>query len=389
MPSYSTSAGDVPLLDPRTVILLTGLMSALMSLVLYALRRNYPASIRGLGEWAAGPFFLFVSSLLAALRAVLPDVVSIVFANFLLFSGLYLFYIGSQRFFGVPPNWRLGVAVVGLAVGAAIWFGMVRPDYRWRLLVFTPMLAFLFLIQIRLLWIHGQRGFSYWFMMAVLLAGSAIQLFRFALELVAPIETDTLAATPRHQVYLAAYAMVMLLFAISLVLMATDRLRLEFEHLATHDSLTDAFTRRHMAEACRLEMERSRRSGRPMSLLALDLDHFKSINDRFGHQVGDRALITFVGTVRGLLRQADQLGRFGGEEFVVLLPETPTEQATAIAERIRAAVQHAPTEPRCTVSIGVASLQARDHDTDTLLARADAAMYRAKELGRNRVVTAG
>lgn len=379
----------MPLLDPRTVILLTGLMSALMSLVLFFLRRNYPHSIRGLGEWAAGPFLLFVSSLLAGLRTLLPDVVSIVVANFLLFAGLVLFYLGSQRFHGVPPNYRLGAAIVSLAVAVAVWFGLVRPDYHTRLLLFTPLLAFLFLIQIRLLWRHGQRGFSFWFMMAILVAGSAIQIARFFLELFAPIDMDTFAATPRHLAYLAAYAAVMLLFSISLVLVATDRLRQEFEHLATHDSLTDAFTRRHMDEACRLELERSRRSGRPLSLLALDLDHFKSINDRFGHQVGDRALIAFVATVRGLLRQADQLGRFGGEEFVVLLPETPAEQALAIAERIRAAVQQSATEPRCTVSIGVASLQDGDGSVDTLLARADAAMYRAKELGRNRVVAAG
>lgn len=378
----------MPLLDPRTVILLTGIMSAMMSLVLYFLRRNYPSSIRGLAEWAAAPFLLFVSSVLAGLRGVLPDFVSIVVANLLLFTGVYLFYIGSQRFYGLAASIGFGVLLVAAATGVAAWFGLVEPNYRARLLVYTLLLALLFLMQSHLLWRHGPRGFSFWFTLVILLVGALVQLVRFALELFAPISSDALAPSPRHLLYLSAYAVVMLLFTISLVLVATDRLRVEFEHLATHDSLTDAFTRRHMNEACRQELERSQRHGRELSLLAMDIDHFKSINDRFGHQAGDRVLVAFVASVKALLRRPDQLGRFGGEEFVVLLPETSHELAMAIAERIRAAVEKATIEPACTVSIGVASARGQNDSVDALLARADAAMYQAKAQGRNCVVSA-
>ncbi len=138
-----------------------------------------------------------------------------------------------------------------------------------------------------------------------------------------------------------------------------------------------------MNEAVAQELERSRRQGRDLSLLAMDLDHFKSINDTYGHQAGDRVLIEFVADVKTLLRRHDQLGRFGGEEFVVLLPETNPDTALAIAERIR--VMMATRKSGCTVSIGVTS-RLNDSDTvDALLARADAAMYRAKSNGRNRV----
>jgi diguanylate cyclase (GGDEF)-like protein len=120
----------------------------------------------------------------------------------------------------------------------------------------------------------------------------------------------------------------------------------------------------------------------------MDLDHFKAINDSYGHQTGDRVLVNFVAKVKTMLRQPDQLGRFGGEEFMALLPETSLEEAVLVAERIRAACALADSGPSCTVSIGITTHQQDTDTVDTLLARADAALYRAKTNGRNRVETA-
>jgi diguanylate cyclase (GGDEF)-like protein len=125
-----------------------------------------------------------------------------------------------------------------------------------------------------------------------------------------------------------------------------------------------------------------------MALLIMDLDQFKAINDAHGHQRGDRVLIDFVAKANGLLRRADQMARFGGEEFVALLPETTLEEAQAVAERIRAASAQPGKEPACTVSIGVTTNHTTGDNVDSLIARADAAMYRAKAKGRNRVETA-
>lgn len=124
-----------------------------------------------------------------------------------------------------------------------------------------------------------------------------------------------------------------------------------------------------------------------MSLLLMDLDHFKAINDSYGHQSGDKALMEFVSRVRTLLRRSDQLGRFGGEEFV-LLPETTLDVALLVAERIRTMIDQSTTEPHYTVSIGVTTNQLANDNLDTLLARADSALYRAKDQGRNRVAAA-
>lgn len=183
----------------------------------------------------------------------------------------------------------------------------------------------------------------------------------------------------------AAFGFSVLLVSIGVLLMASERLRLEFEHIASHDTLTGALSRRALLECCQHELERCRRYGRPAALLMLDIDHFKAVNDRHGHLVGDRVLREVVDAVRQALRQADRIGRYGGEEFVVLLPETDRPAALAVAERMRLAVARRRGAPACTTSIGLSCLQAEDAGTDALLARADAALYRAKAQGRNRV----
>ena len=116
-----------------------------------------------------------------------------------------------------------------------------------------------------------------------------------------------------------------------MMLMASDRLHDELEHLARHDALTGCLGRRAWLDICNQEMDRSIRSGRQMAVLMMDIDHFKKINDNYGHQIGDRVIVDFVKHATGALRRADSLGRYGGEEFVALLPETGSAQALIVA----------------------------------------------------------
>jgi diguanylate cyclase (GGDEF)-like protein len=118
-----------------------------------------------------------------------------------------------------------------------------------------------------------------------------------------------------------------------------------------------------------------------------DLDHFKSVNDRFGHAVGDRVIVDFVQRTKGLLRSVDSIGRYGGEEFIALLPETTMAEARIVAERICKGVASTSSEglPAYTVSIGLAVATRGDEDAEMLLSRADEALYLAKANGRNRV----
>lgn len=160
----------------------------------------------------------------------------------------------------------------------------------------------------------------------------------------------------------------------------------ELEVLAERDPLTGVYNRRRLFERLEEEVERSRRGYSPLSVCMLDVDHFKQVNDRHGHQAGDEVLRQVASTIATSLRSIDSLGRYGGEEFVLVLPQTPRDGAREKAERVRGAVDlSCACGEALTVSIGVAGYRPGD-SVDTLLARADAALYAAKERGRNRVV---
>jgi len=175
--------------------------------------------------------------------------------------------------------------------------------------------------------------------------------------------------------------------------LALTRANAELTRLANEDSLTGTLNRRRFMEVAEAELNRARRHRRPLSFVILDIDHFKGINDTLGHAVGDAALSGLAEACRNLLRGSDVLARLGGEEFVVMLPETPIPHASEAAERLRATIAaHVVNGEgialRITASLGVAQWDPRDVTLDGVLRRADAAMYLAKTGGRNRVVVA-
>ena len=175
------------------------------------------------------------------------------------------------------------------------------------------------------------------------------------------------------------------------VLAESARLQQHFERAATVDGLTGLRNRRWLNDAFARQLTRTVRGDQPASCLMIDIDRFKELNDRFGHQVGDAVLCRVAQVLARNLRPPDLLARYGGEEFTVLLPKTDAEEAEVIAERLRSAVA-APGEfhpdgsplPDTTVSIGVATAHLSD-SLPALLSLADEALYRAKDLGRNRV----
>lgn len=164
------------------------------------------------------------------------------------------------------------------------------------------------------------------------------------------------------------------------------------EQLARTDPLTGCANRRHFFELGENECERSRRYGRVLSVILMDIDHFKRVNDRYGHAIGDRVLQTVAATMQRSLRRGEVLGRIGGEEFAILLPETDATGAVVVAERIRRRLGalHTPTDHGTvgiTASFGVVDNTSGPTDFDSLVNRADTALYDAKHAGRNRVAT--
>ncbi len=161
----------------------------------------------------------------------------------------------------------------------------------------------------------------------------------------------------------------------------------KLEELATHDALTGVFNRRKFNELIDLEIVRVGRYGSPLSFIIIDIDHFKRVNDTLGHEAGDAVLVSLAAVLRGCVRAVDSVARWGGEEFVLLLPQVGVDGASELAARICVAVRDARLLGGITVSCGVAELRPPE-SPDDLFARADRALYRAKEGGRDRVEVA-
>lgn len=161
----------------------------------------------------------------------------------------------------------------------------------------------------------------------------------------------------------------------------------DLQELVIHDNMTGALNCQALQDRATQEMMRYRRYRHPFSLIMFDLDYFKEVNDRYGHAAGDRLLIHLVEVVSSLLRDTDSLYRMGGEEFVVLAPDTAIDGGMRLAERVRSTVEYTDFSPvdALTISAGVSAM-VEDADLDDLLKRADEALYRAKNEGRNRVI---
>ena len=382
------------ILDPRSIILLAGVVGVMMALVVFFMRRSYPRSIQGLGEWSRAPLVAFVSTLLFAARGYFPDFLTIVVANFVLYQACILYYAGSQKFlFGHGDTRAWTVLNCGLAL-VLFWFGILKPDFEVRLLFVTAAVSALFFRHALLYMRHTGHVFGKRLMTGLLLAQALVAGLRFVSVVAGMAGSGLMEGSWVQSIYISMYSFTVLLLSIAVILMATDRVHTEFEYLATRDPLTGALNRRAVLDASERAFSSGERGG---ALLMVDLDHFKEINDRFGHQMGDAVLREAVRRMQRAIGDKGVLGRYGGEEFVVLLPEAGQAEAMEIAARLRHAIgEPFPADSIMAVvgsmaaSIGVAAgaSSAGGSSIDEVLALADAALYRAKAMGRDRVIAA-
>jgi diguanylate cyclase (GGDEF)-like protein len=381
------------LLDIRTTIMIAAGLAFLTGVSLRYVLRDYPAALEpSIRLWVLGSVLQAMGWLLFGLRDAVPDLLTIVGANALL-SFSFACQIDAVRVFVGRPSGRwLSLAPVAAIALLELAFTYVLPSVRLRLVTVSAV----FVLQmssavVALLDVARPRGRSHLLTASAFLGLAAVLVLRIVLESFSPIVPPSpFASTPIQSLVFAVAAFFPIVATLGFVLMCTDRLHQELEHRARVDPLTGISNRRTLGELAEQAIVSTRQRRRKLALLLVDADHFKRINDAFGHEVGDDALRVLAAALDCALRSQDVLGRLGGEEFVVVMPDCDETAARAAADRLRIAVEKtvfAAGEERVPlrVSIGFAVCGDAD-DFASLLRRADKAMYLAKRLGRNRVI---
>ncbi len=377
--------------DLRTLILLSGILLMCRGAVLlyiWEVQRRYPPT----RDWAIGAFLCAIGAMLIGLRGMISPGFSVFLAQMLIIPGWLLTDIGIVRAAGARPPWRAGAGVAAVAVALIGYFLFVTPDFGWRTVVYTLAVMIFDLYAAGVCWRAGPGGGqSTLRVLAVLLVVFSLSnLIKLGFTLEAHIQT-MMSDDPGFAQFFLITILYVFVSTPLFVLLAAQRLQEELNHEARHDTLTSAYNRRAMDELCAREWARSLRHDYPLSFLMLDIDHFKRFNDDYGHAMGDKALATVSQAAESMLRPEDLWFRYGGEEFVAMLPHADSLQAAEVAERLRAAIElldiRAPQgRVRVTVSIGVAERQAgAEADWLAAVRAADQAMYSAKAAGRNRV----
>jgi len=377
-------------LDIATLFVVTVFIMALGgALLLFAWAQN--RTNRALCWWGFAFLIFAPATALFGLRGAVAEFLSIETANALFLLSYGLMWSGARVFEDREPlvPWALAGAAVWLV---ACQFDPFLESLLARILLASGIISTYSLLFIWELWQGRHDGLmSRWPTMGLIGLHAALFLARIvaATALPFPLGTQPPSAGAATLLIFAflfhAFALVFLLMALS-----KERAELNQRRAATTDPLTGIPNRRGFAERAERVVARCQPDATPLTLLLLDLDHFKSINDRFGHRVGDAVLVLFSETVTQSLRPLDLLGRIGGEEFVALLPDVRPGTALEIAERIRVAFAAAGRNVdgypvAATVSIGTASASKTGYDFEALYASADAALYLAKQKGRNRI----
>jgi diguanylate cyclase (GGDEF)-like protein len=299
-------------------------------------------------------------------------------------------------FNGSPQRRERLYVLVAMVAGFAVYYTYVDPNLALRFGTLSVIFAILLGSSARAIYRRGQPLNAITHITGGLFAaGTVVMSYRAALYLFDFQPVASIFAVSPMQVL--AYAMGGLLPAVSTIgflLMCTEFSQLELTKAARLDYLTGICNRRAIEDLAGRSIAAARRHGMPLAMMIIDVDHFKRINDEYGHEGGDNALIETVRRIRDSLRTEDLVGRLGGEEFVAVMPSTDGQSALAAAERIRSSFSDAPMrigggDITITVSVGVAVLDAQDQQYSHLLRRADRAMYAAKTAGRNKVMLDG
>ena len=380
--------------DIRSALLVGALLTVLVGGLLLLASRTFPPTYReSMNWWVASTFLLPCSFVMLAVRDLAPPWLTVGLSNTLVATAFACVAIAVEVFQSRPRRrlhlWLLVVATPLATVGLV---HVLQPAAA-RLSVVASVLAAVLASGLWNLYRTPRPdGRSHHILGLVLGLGAAILLFRAAAMFFEPTQITGVFELGVVQVLTYAVGSVLPVVAsFGFLLMCTERSQRELRHAAGTDYLTGSFNRRAIEQHGARAIAAARRHGMPLAILVVDIDHFKRINDDLGHAAGDLALVQAVTRIRTTLRTEDLLGRLGGEEFIVLMPNTDSASAVSAGERIRQGFSAMPLrmggdQRTVTLSVGVAVLAPADRQFSQLLQRADRAMYAAKNAGRNLVM---
>ncbi len=350
--------------------------------------------VPGIGFWVFGRISLGLGLLLLLLRFDIPLVVSAFISTTLILFGLVLAITGTRRFMdraAITARWYAGFFLIFWS--SLIYVTQTVPEASARHVTVSLALVVVSFVNSWSLWPNRT---------SVVQVSSRVMAMIFGFT-----GLFYMARTGWHIAMLAGYPMVepvtdlvmvmlvgtatSVLIAATYTTMVTEHLQVDLRQQAETDPLTGLYNRRAFERVAQRDLQAAQRHRDPMFLLFLDLDHFKSINDRFGHPAGDRVIKALAETIMVSVRESDLSARFGGEEFAILLSRTDIDAAKAVAERIRSSIEVHRFDSdegnfSATLSVGIAELDIDGEDTfENLIHRADKALYRAKRTGRNRI----
>ncbi|MBV1888916.1 MAG: GGDEF domain-containing protein [Proteobacteria bacterium] len=379
-------------LDPRTFIVTTTLAAFVMTIVFFAQARSFPESIKGFKTWGFALLAATFAAALLAARDNIPDLLSVVLGNGLLALSISLMIAAISIFHNHPMPWKWSLACVVFIVLGMIYSLAPEQGQKTRTIAAScGNIVLLGMASWAALRGSNTKKFRFGSYFTGVCAGvTALVSFTRLVTLLAGdgIYAGLLSESPMQRIYLASYSINVLLVSVGFSIMGHEKLVENYQVLAGHDELTGLYNRRYFTGAAEQEVQRAGRYQRNISLMLIDIDNFKLINDTYGHQAGDAVIEDIADVMRENFREADLFGRYGGEEFIALLPETQMLEAEVIAERIRnmitqRRIKFEQNEITYSVSIGITQGQP-GMLLDQLVGQADKVLYQAKNNGRNR-----
>ncbi|SDC08784.1 diguanylate cyclase (GGDEF) domain-containing protein [Cupriavidus sp. YR651] len=387
----------------QVVVLIAGLFALQMAVVCAVLRRSSGMERSGLTSWAIGDLIVTLAVVLLATHAYRPEWPIEALPELALTAGLSMMVYGTRHFTGKPGRGVVlaalnlpGLAALAVHAGSALASasGRLTSDtvVAWLTLASSliQILLLLEMIRVTASRLPAKRGMGRLAVFSLVLVAVACAVLSGVQAwppLRALVDGLPMPASDVRGSITVWFVFGVVGLSVSFALMAHDRLRRKLERRARHDDLTDVLSRGAFWEELEAACKQAERQRQPFSVAFIDLDHFKAINDLYGHLAGDSVLRHFAGLLRKSAPSGAILGRLGGEEFAIVMPDSTMEAGRAVGLRLSALVRSTPcpSEPDAiayTVSIGMAERQAGEN-ADAVMRRADRALYDAKQMGRD------